>query len=308
MLWEAERKGRQEQATAQNAADLMPDNKRWLLMSVRSGHTVQAISGFASMCFDFIIPPRCAGCGTRVEVSNHLCPQCWSEMEWIDKPYCSISGLPFSHDLAVADDMEFVRNFEFASGSDDEDERISASVLSRPLVYDRARAVTAFGDTARSLVHQLKYYDRTDLAQVMGKWMVRAGSACLDDPDSWIVPVPLHVSRLWWRRYNQAAMLGKVIATETGLSFQPDLLRRVRPTRQQVGLSGEERRSNVEGAFQLHLPNRVSLSGRRIVLIDDVWTTGATLEACCRVLRRADAGEICIITFARVVEKAEMPI
>lgn len=249
---------------------------------------MERFAKLGATCLDLIIPPRCAGCGATLEVSNHLCASCWAKMEWIDKPYCPVSGLPFSYDLG--DDM------------------VSASVLARPPVYDRARSVTAFGDTARALVHQLKYYDRTDLANVMGRWMVRAGADCLDDPDSWIVPVPLHISRLWWRRYNQAAMLAKAVSAECGLRFQPDLLRRVRPTRQQVGLSSDERRSNVEGAFQLHLPDRLTLSGRRVVLIDDVWTTGATLEACCRVLRRAEAGEICIITFARVVGAGEMPI
>ncbi|WP_246657632.1 ComF family protein [Cohaesibacter sp. CAU 1516] len=248
----------------------------------------ETLSRLGMACLDLIIPPRCAGCGASLEVSNHLCAACWSQMEWIDKPYCAVSGLPFAYDLG--------------------EEQVSSSVPARPPVYDRARSVTAFGDTARSLVHQLKYYDRTDLAKVMGRWMVRAGADCLDDPDSWIVPVPLHVLRLWSRRYNQAAMLAKVVAGETGLRFKPDLLRRVRPTRQQVGLSGEARRSNVEGAFKLSLPDRLTLSGRRVVLVDDVWTTGATLEACCRVLRRAEVGEICIITFARVVGDGEKPI
>ena len=157
-------------------------------------------------------------------------------------------------------------------------------------------------------MHQLKYYDRTDLADVMGRWMVRAGADCLREPDSWIVPVPLHYTRLVRRRFNQAALLAKAIAQQTGYAYKPDILRRTRHTRQQVGLTEVERRSNVEGAFQLHLPDRLTLSGRTIVLIDDVLTTGATLDACCRALRRAEAGKICIITFARVVERAESPI
>ena len=165
-----------------------------------------------------------------------------------------------------------------------------------------------FGRTARRMVHQLKYHDRTDLALVMGRWMVRAGADCLGDIDAFIVPVPLHRRRLWARRFNQSALLAKVIAEESGTQFMPDLLRRTRPTRQQVGLSEAERRANVEGAFQLNLSERLSLEGRTVVLIDDVWTTGATLDACCRVLKRANAGEICIITFARVAAGSEMPI
>ena len=271
-----------------SSGSLKRDGEEEAAPAVVRASVKDTVARLGSVCLDLIIPPRCAGCGATLEVSNHLCAACWSKMEWIDKPYCTISGLPFAYDLG--------------------EEMVSSSVLARPPVYDRARSVTAFGDTARSLVHQLKYYDRTDLATVMGRWMVRAGADCLDDPDSWIVPVPLHVTRLWWRRYNQAAMLAKAMAKQTGLTFQPDLLRRVRPTRQQVGLSGEARRSNVDGAFQLFLPDRLTLSGRRVILVDDVWTTGATLEACCRTLRRAEVGEICIITFARVVGSGEKPI
>ena len=229
----------------------------------------------------------------RAVVRPYLMPiifvgECWSEMEWIDRPYCAVSGLPFSYDL----------------GS----EMLNPNLVAEPPFYDRARSVASFGNTARRLVHQLKYYDRTDLAAVMGRWMVRAGADCLDQPNSLIVPVPLHVTRLWRRRFNQSALLAKAIAAETGQIYKPDLLKRVRSTRQQVGLSDEDRRANVEGAFQLNLPDRLSLSDRTVVLVDDVWTTGATLDACCRVLRRAEVKEICIITFARVVHGQQNPI
>ncbi|WP_319567793.1 ComF family protein [Cohaesibacter marisflavi] len=245
---------------------------------LRAGRAVQ----------DLIIPPRCAGCGKIVQDANSLCGACWGEMEWIARPYCSVSGVPFSYDLGEA--------------------LVSPDVLANPPAYDRARSVALFGRTARRMVHQLKYMDRTDLAIVMGRWMVRAGADCLTDPDAIIVPVPLHKRRLWWRRFNQSALLAKVIAQETGTVFMPDLLQRTRPTRQQVGLSEDERRVNVEGAFQINLDDKTSLSGRTVVLVDDVWTTGATLDACCRVLRRSNAGEICIITFARVAAGSEMPI
>ena len=237
---------------------------------------------------DLIIPPRCAGCGKIVQEANSLCGPCWRDMEWIARPFCSVSGVPFSYDLGET--------------------LVSPDVLSHPPIYDRARSVCLFGRTARRMVHQLKYHDRTDLALVMGRWMVRAGADCLGDIDAFIVPVPLHRRRLWARRFNQSALLAKVIAEESGTQFMPDLLRRTRPTRQQVGLSEAERRANVEGAFQLNLSERLSLEGRTVVLIDDVWTTGATLDACCRVLKRANAGEICIITFARVAAGSEMPI
>lgn len=245
---------------------------------LKGGHALQ----------DLIIPPRCAGCGKIVQDANSLCGACWGEMEWIARPYCSVSGVPFSYNLGET--------------------LVSPDVLANPPVYDRARSVALFGRTARRMVHQLKYRDRTDLATIMGRWMVRAGADCLTDPEAIIVPVPLHRRRLWRRRFNQSALLAKVIARETGTAFMPDLLQRTRPTRQQVGLSEAERRVNVEGAFQINRNDKTLLSGRTVVLVDDVWTTGATLDACCRVLRRSNAGEICIITFARVAAGSEMPI
>lgn len=232
--------------------------------------------------YDLILPPRCAGCGVVTQDSNLLCGACWSEMGWIDRPYCDISGLPFSYDLGAG--------------------MVNPDVIANPPFYDKARAVADFSETARQMVHRLKYHDRTDLADVMGQWMVRAGTDCLEEPDSWIVPVPLHRRRLWGRRFNQSALLAHVIARQAGAVFKPELLRRIRSTRQQVGLSEAERRNNVSGAFQLDRALSSELSGKTVILVDDVWTTGATLEACCKALRRGGACKIHILTFARVVD------
>lgn len=237
---------------------------------------------------DLVFPPACAGCGRPVQASNLLCGGCWGEMEWIERPYCVVSGLPFSLDL----------------GGD----IVSPDAIANPPVYDRARSVARFSETARKLVHQLKYHDRLDLAQTMAGWMVRAGADCLRQPDSLIVPVPLHHVRLWRRRYNQAGLLAQAIALQSGLCYAPHLLKRVKATRQQVGLSEQERHANVRGAFELGVLPSEGIAGRTIVLVDDVWTTGATLEACCRLLRRAGVGQICILTFARVVEPLQKTI
>ena len=245
------------------------------------------------MLLDFIFPPHCAHCGRPVTDANLLCGACWSEMPWIDAPLCPLSGLPYAYD---------------PGGHGSDDGMIRPELLANPPFFDKARSVAVFDGAARHLVHQLKYYDRTDLASVMASWMARAGKVCLDKPDSWIVPVPMYRWRLWRRRYNQSALLAQQIARQTGLAYQSDCLVRVRSTRQQVGLSEAERRSNVRGAFRVNGAVRPHLAGRTIVLIDDVWTTGATLEACCRALKRAGAGEIRIITFARVVDMAHKTI
>ncbi|WP_316862829.1 ComF family protein [uncultured Cohaesibacter sp.] len=246
------------------------------------------VRSLARGLLDLVIPPRCAGCGKVVERANHLCGDCWHKMDWIVPPYCPISGLPFSHDLGTM--------------------IVDPSVLAVPPFYDRARSVALFGETARRMVHQLKYHDRVELATVMGRWMARAGADCLADPEALVVPVPLHRRRLWRRGFNQSALLAKVIAEEAKRSYLPDLLQRTRSTLQQVGLNDEERRQNVEGAFRLSQPHKLTVAGRTVVLVDDVWTTGATLESCCRVLRRAGAKEIDIITFSRVAGSSEIPI
>ncbi|MCT4657158.1 MAG: ComF family protein [Cohaesibacter sp.] len=237
---------------------------------------------------DFLLPPSCAACGVRVQEANHLCGTCWSQMHWIAKPYCEISGIPFSYDLG--------------------EEMVSSQGAADPSTYDKARAVALFDETAQALVHKLKYYDRTDLAGAMGRWMIRAGQDLIDDPHSLVVPVPLHRRRLFVRRYNQAALLARIMARELEMEFCPDLLKRVRSTRQQVGLSEAARKANVRGAFRLNLSSCGDLSGKTVILVDDVMTTGATLEACSRVLKRAGAKHIYVIVFARVVEPGQMTI
>ncbi|SNZ20799.1 ComF family protein [Cohaesibacter gelatinilyticus] len=239
---------------------------------------------------NLIWPPVCANCGKRIDAANHLCGTCWQSMHWIDKPYCPISGLPYAFDVG--------------------EEIISPSVIVDPPVYDKARAVALYDDTARALVHKLKYYDRTDLARSMGQWMVRAGLEFFDEnPDQLVVvPVPLHRRRLIGRRYNQAALLAKEIAAQQKAPYLHDCLVRRRATRQQVGLNESERASNVRGAFQVPLPLKGKIAGKAIILVDDVMTTGATMQACARVLRQAGAAQIFVIVFARVVEPGQMTI
>jgi len=153
----------------------------------------------------------------------------------------------------------------------------------------------------------LKYQDRTDLAPIMGGWMARAGSELLRDADA-LVPVPLHWRRGWSRRYNQSGALAAVIAKSARLPVLGDALRRVRPTLQQVGLSKADRALNVQGAFKVPPEKKSAVQGRRIVLIDDVLTSGATVDACARALLRARAASVDVLVFARVVDTPPAPI
>lgn len=260
------------------------------MLALMLGNGRQSLTSLLHGVSNLIWPPVCANCGQRIDEANHLCGYCWRSMHWVDKPYCPISGLPYAFDVG--------------------EEIISPSVIVDPPSYDRARAVALYDDTARALVHKLKYYDRTDLARSMGQWMVRAGLEFFEEnPDKLVVvPVPLHRRRLVGRRYNQAGLLAREIAKQQNVPYLHDCLLRRRATRQQVGLSESERAANVRGAFQVPLPLKSKIAGKTVILVDDVMTTGATMQACARVLRRAGAAQIFVIVFARVVEPGQMTI
>ena len=173
--------------------------------------------------------------------------------------------------------------------------------IASPPAYDRARAAVRYDDVPRTMVHALKYQDRTDLAPTMGRWMVRAGQELLGEADA-LVPVPLHWRRGWSRRYNQSGALAAVVGKSAQLPVIGNALRRMRPTLQQVGLSKADRALNVQGAFKVPLENKSFVQGRRIVLVDDVLTSGATVDACARALLRARAASVDVLVFARVVD------
>jgi len=156
-------------------------------------------------------------------------------------------------------------------------------------------------------VHAFKYGDRLDLAPLLGGWMARAGAELLDGADA-LVPVPLHWRRLWTRRFNQSAALAAAISRHCGVAVAHGALRRVKATQQQVGLSRSERAGNVQGAFRVAPGAKAEIAGRRLILIDDVLTSGATADACARALMRAGAAEVDVLVLARVVDAAKAPI
>jgi ComF family protein len=229
---------------------------------------------------DFLFPPACPGCGRRLGDHAGLCPACWNGVVFIERPYCAVLGTPFSHDLGEG--------------------ILSAAAIADPPVFSRLRSACGFNATARQLVHALKYRDHTELAPMMGRWMARAGAEILTDCDA-VVPVPLHRLRLMSRHYNQAAELARAVAATAGLPLLPDALRRRRATRQQVGLGRRAREDNLRGAFSVTDRGKAELFGRRIVLVDDVYTTGATAAAASRALLRAGARDVAVLTFARAL-------
>jgi len=246
--------------------------------AVAFGRGVRALAGSS---VNVLLPPHCLGCEMPVAETGSLCARCWGRLTLIERPYCERLGTPFSYDLGTG--------------------ALSAEAIADPPPFERLRAVAAHDDMARKLVHGLKYGDRLDLARWMAQWMARAASELTRDADV-IVPVPLHRRRLWTRRFNQSAALGLCIAEIAGKPFAPTALRRLRATRQQVGLSATERATNVRGAFAVPPAERAAIAGRRVLLVDDVYTTGATVKAATRALLRAGATAVDAVTFARVVK------
>ncbi len=240
----------------------------------------------ARLALDIALPTLCVACREPVD-GEGVCAECWAKLSFIAKPYCPRLGIPFVYDPGP--------------------ELMSMEAIANPPAYQRARAAVRYDDVARTLVHALKYQDRTDLAPAMGRWMARAGRELLEDADA-LVPVPLHWRRAWGRRYNQSGALARVIARHSGVRVASETLRRVRPTEQQIGLSRSQRASNVQGAFKVADNRRSEVQGRRVVLVDDVLTTGATVDACARALLRARAASVDVLVFARVVESHKTPI
>src|SRR5581483_2328459 len=227
----------------------------------------RAASAFASIrggmralfqiALDLALPPLCPSCREPLGGGAGLCPACWSKLSPIEPPYCARLGIPFVYDPGPG--------------------LLSMEAIANPPAYDRARAAVRYDDIARALVHRLKYGDRLDLAPMMGRWMARAGRELLAEADG-LVPVPLHWRRLWTRRFNQSATLAATISALTGPPVLHGALRRVRATPQQVGLKKNERAENVQGAFKVPSERQADVAGKRLVLVDDVLTSGATVD------------------------------
>ena len=229
---------------------------------------------------DSVLPPLCLGCNEIVAEPGALCAACWPAFSFIAAPHCSRCGSPFAE--PVGDDAQ------------------CGACLRRPPRFRKARAALVYDDKSRRLVLPFKHGDRTDMARSCGRWMARAGGELLAEAEL-IAPVPLHWRRLFSRRYNQALLLARSVARHGPARLAPDLLRRARWTGSQAGLEAEERRKNVRRAFAVHPRCREAVKDKAVLLVDDVLTTGATVEACAMALQQAGARHVDVLTLARVV-------
>lgn len=256
---------------------------RLLLMDIShtpSPRWLATLRGLRTTVADILFPPECLACGGETGTAGSLCRACWDTVAFIDRDACGRCGIPLELGFA--------------------DEAVCAGCLSRAPAYERAMSVFRY-DTARDLVLRYKHADRTDYTPAFAAWMARAGAPLLADADL-IVPVPLHRWRLLKRRYNQAAELAAAVSRLSGVGCLPDALVRTRPTPSQGAMvSARARRRNVLAAFAVRAGTKARLKGRRVLLVDDVMTTGATLEACTRALRRDGAASVSCLTLGRVV-------
>lgn len=229
---------------------------------------------------DLVWPPHSAASGMRVDAPGRLDAEDWSAVHFLDAPWCETCGLPFPY--AIGEGAE------------------CPACIARPPKYAKARAAFVYDDASRQLVLEFKHGGRVESVAQFAAWMALSGRDMLDGADA-IIPVPLHRRRLAMRRFNQSALLSMAIARRTGLRFEPHALHRVRATPSQAGKSASGRRRNVAGVFRVPERAKPRIAGKVLVLVDDVFTTGATVEAAARTLQRAGAVRVNVLTLARVV-------
>jgi ComF family protein len=237
---------------------------------------------------DFLFPPLCATCRAPVSEAHNLCSQCWSRISFLSEPLCSVCGFPF----------------EFDAGSGN----VCGSCLKRAPAFEKARALMRYDEASREPILALKRADRLHLVPAFARWLERVSRELLAECDL-IVPVPLHRWRLWSRRFNQSALLARALARRAAKPVDCLLLIRTRATPSQGAMpSANARRRNMQGAFAVRGSARDRLAGKTVLLVDDVFTTGATLEACARALKRAGARRVLVLALARVVRPRPDPL
>ncbi len=245
------------------------------------------LRGWGAVALDLLLPPEAFDGAAGSPQTPGFSAGAWSRIAFLDDPVCDGCGLPFPYDQG-----EGVR---------------CPACTARPRAFARARAACLYDEHSRELILKLKHADRPEIGALFARWLSRAAAPLLADADA-VVPVPLHPSRLFARRYNQAAEIARPLCRLAGKRYLADALVRRRATATQGSKSGRGRRMNVKGAFESPGGRRRQVEGRRVLLVDDVLTTGATAEACARALLAAGASAVDLAVVARVREAADLPI
>jgi ComF family protein len=242
----------------------------------------------ARVALDLILPPLCLKCRAPVSEPQSVCAPCWSNLRFLSAPQCIQCGLPFPHDLGYGVKC--------------------AACIARPPPFAVSRAALAYDDASRDLILGFKHADRLEPVPLFARWMATTARDAVADAD-FLIPVPLHWRRLLTRRYNQAALLANALGALTRIPVDTATLLRVKPTASQGEMpSARARAKNVVRAFALAEKRRAKVAGKRLVVVDDVLTTGATVGACTKVLLKAGAASVSVVTLARVVRPLSLSL
>ena len=235
---------------------------------------------FGLAALDLLLPPQCLTCEQVVDAPGQFCLDCFRQTGFISAPFCPSCAVPLSHA------RQAVRG-------------VCPRCAAHPPAWSRARASLRYDTQSKRLILPFKHADRTDLAGPLAAMMIRAGADLLSEAEL-IVPVPLHPARLRARRYNQAVLLGRQIARRTGIKLLPDALVRLQATAPLGELGAADRASLLAGKFAPRLGAREMIAGRRVLLVDDVLTSGATATECSLALLATGARAVDVLVVARV--------
>ncbi|MEJ0009399.1 MAG: ComF family protein [Alphaproteobacteria bacterium] len=238
--------------------------------------------GMGGVALDLLFPPRCPSCRAPVAADGNFCAPCFDTLHLITAPMCECCGIPFP--VAAGEDMR------------------CPACLEAPPAFDAARAAMVYDRVSAPLIAALKFQDQWAGLARYAQMMAGSGAALLAECDL-IVPVPLHWRRLLKRKYNQAALLAYALAEGAGKPCRLDLLRRAVPTKPQMRLDRKSRLTNVRHAFALSALAPAQLKGKRVLLVDDVVTTGATVDVCAKLLRQGGAARVSVLALARTVKE-----
>ena len=220
-------------------------------------------------------------------MESGICFACWQKLNFTTEPMCYLCGTPFV----------------FYMG----EQSVCAVCAHRPLSLQKLRSVWVYDDASRHLILRFKTGGQRALGPMLGRCLMRIMAPLKGDID-WIVPVPLHLYRLWHRGFNQSALLAQCVSRQTGIDYRPLCLKRFRHTASQGSLHSKERFLNVKSAFCVPHRWKKSLKGKRILLVDDVYTTGATLQSCAQVLHQAGAASVSAVTLARTIKPEDITL
>jgi len=232
---------------------------------------------------DFIFPSRCPYCGRPVNTSDTLCPECFHQINFITAPFCKICGKPFENQKDIGKDL------------------VCPNCASQKHLMRFQRSAIIYDDFSKKAILAFKFSDKTHLSNLFAKWLYLAGSDIFEAGVNLIIPVPLSYQRLISRRYNQAALLALSLSKLTHIKTDVTLLRKIKHTKPQSSLNEKARLKNIKNAFVVKNPTLIK--DKRIVLIDDVTTTGATVIECAKVLIKAGAKSVDTLTVARTLKR-----